>query len=55
MVPNCAKINDDLLSRSKKNATAMQYITCLLPTQRLQRYPSGTPSTIISSYISQPL
>ena len=36
-----------------KNALAMQYITCLLPTQHLKRCSSGTPTAIISSHISQ--
>ena len=26
----------------------MQHISCLLPTQQLKRYSSGTPTTIIS-------
>ena len=38
-----------------KNAIAIQYITCLLPTQRLKKYSGGTSSTVISSYISQSL
>ena len=36
-----------------KNAIAMQYITCLLPTQHLKRFSSGTSTAIISSHISQ--
>ena len=36
-----------------KNAMTVQYIISLLPTQRLKRYSSGTPSTIISSHKSQ--
>ena len=35
-----------------KNALAMQYITCLLPTQHLKRCSSGTPTAVISSHVS---
>ena len=36
-----------------KNVIAMQYIICLLPTQDLKRYSSGTSITIITCHISR--